>query len=165
MEKSCGVHSTRRTYRDRIALPDVGERFTHAHAAGWVQNTPVFGSRHQPMRPDNPAPGEYKPSSAGVVRRMSQIGPLPLRLVPRCSRTSRKVVSIRQRNTKLLILRRGQDQDRCKETPEGSRSPEGSPGPGSQRIRAGGMPLECHFEVADTYFKRAGLAAVRIRSS
>ena len=68
---------------------------------------------------------ENNPSSAGVVRRIARSDHCRCVSTPRCSRTSWKVVSIRQRNTKRPRVaagsRRVGAKKRC-----ASRSPEGS---------------------------------------
>src|ERR1700721_3634826 len=90
MEKSFGVQSTRRTAA--IASLNVGSDLTY-HAAGWVR-TSVVGSAINPCA--QMATREYKPSNAGVVRRMARSDHCRCVSTPRCSRASWKVVWIRQ---------------------------------------------------------------------
>ena len=80
---------------------------------------------------------EYNPSSVGVVRGMARSDHCRCVSTPRCSRTSCKVVSMRQRNTKRLRIATGSRSRSVRRNAWGSRSAEGSR-TRTQRIGAGG---------------------------
>src|SRR5271165_2341880 len=144
MEKSGGVQSTRRTAT--IASLKVGRDFLY-QAAGWGR-TAAPGTAINPCA--QTVISEYNPSSAGVVRRIARSDHCRCVSTPRCSRTSWKVVSIRQRNTKRLRIATGSRSRSVQRNAWGSRTPEGSR-TRTQRIGAGGRPLEYQTEVPETY--------------
>ena len=105
MEKLGGDHKERRTAA--IASLKVG-CYLLCKAAGWARTT-VMGfciCAHTVAR-------EWRPSSAGAVRRMARSDHWRCVSTPRCSCTSWRVVSIRQRQMKRFRIAVGSRSSWC----------------------------------------------------